>query len=65
MRVFSCKRRAGRAVVCKKMHGGVGIEMAAEDRDPVITFIGGVPVATLEGTLKKIDRFEGDVVGLD
>jgi hypothetical protein len=44
------------------MRGGVGIEEEAGGRDPVITFIGGVPVATLEGTLKKIDRFEGDVL---
>lgn len=47
------------------MHGGVGIAEEAGGRDPVITFIGGVPVSTLEGTLEKIDRFEGDVVGLD
>ena len=48
-----------------RQHGGVGIQEEERGRDPVITFIGGVPVATLEETLKTIDRFEGDVVGLD
>jgi hypothetical protein len=66
VRIFTCKHRARRGVVCKKLgakqHGGVGIQEEEVARDPVIAYIGGVPVATLEGTLKKIDRFEGDVV---
>jgi len=65
VRVFTCKRRARREVVCKKMRGGVGIEDEETGRDPVIAFVGGVPVGITSETFKKIDRFEGDAVGLD
>ncbi len=65
MRIFTCKRRARRGVVCKKMHGGVGIAEEAGGRDPVIAYIGGVPVGTTEKTLETVDRFDGEVVGLD
>lgn len=69
VRIFTCKRRARRGVVCKKLgvrqRGGVGIQEGEGRRDPVITFVGGVPVATTVETAEKVDRFDGDAVGLD
>jgi len=44
----------------RPQHGGVGIEGAAEARDPVIAIVGGVPVGMTEGTLRKLDRTDGD-----
>ena len=60
VRVFTCKRRARRSVICKKMHGGVGIEDVAGRRDPVIAIVGGVPVGITEDTFRKLDRTDGD-----
>ena len=48
-----------------RQHGGVGIQEEEDARDPVITYIGGVPVGTTVETSEKVDRFDGDAVGLD
>lgn len=43
----------------------MGIQEEEGARDPVIAYIGGVPVATTVESSEKVDRFDGDVVGLD